>query len=244
MNFDFPVYVISTKRFSDRHESVERQLSMMGLSFEFIFLYDADEIDELTIEKYGLSKLKVEVASTVLKHLEAHRRLLATNARYGLILEDDFFFQGVAVSDLQLVITEILQIPPPWLLFLGGMDNKRSFLEYVKNTIIQKGEITTAEAYLIERQSAEARLEWVETHGINMPADHLLKYIDSKLCIPQYICTNPLFGQFSITGKFRSELDEYRQGKSALWLILRFRLRNFFRQALPRRLAAVLRYIC
>ena len=230
-----PVFIISVTGFSERQASIRKQCGKLGLIPRFIFDYDPDETATQT--KYRISSsLPPASQSAVLKHLRAQELLidLKPEQRYALVLEDDAllfkdFHQGLTNS-----IHFLEHSAHPLTIFLGGADNKVKWPNRIEaRHVLAKGRLTTAEAYLIEKEASKKRLDWVHANGIQFPADHLLTHIDNLLSIDQYRCLPPVATQGSITGKFKTTLDDNRKNKNTLFLSLRFQIRRLFRIIIP-----------
>ena len=63
-----PIYVISVKSFSERHKHIEQMAERFGFLFEYVWQYDADELNETDLRRVG-GPLGPKSASNVLKHL-------------------------------------------------------------------------------------------------------------------------------------------------------------------------------
>ena len=83
-----PIYVISVKSFTERHKHIEQMAERFGFLFEYVWQYDADELNEADLSRVGGS-LAPESASNVLKHLHAQKLFLKTSNDIALVLEDD-----------------------------------------------------------------------------------------------------------------------------------------------------------
>ncbi len=176
--------------------------------------------------------------STVLKHLEAQRRLIESGDKFALVLEDDAILFAEFSATLNQILTSECLPSEPFLLFAGGADNKvtDAFIE-AKPTDLVQHPLSTAEAYFIERSAAERRLEWCSKNRIDKPADHFLTWIDQMLGITQYWTGVPLATQGSITGQFKTSLDASRAKHSPLFLWLKYHYNRLRRQTLPRFIA-------
>lgn len=236
--FQMPVYVVSVKTFTDRHEHIKKQAKQHGLNLQFIWEHDAIELSPESESKFAKNAMPIKSMSCVMKHLEAQRKLLETNHDIALVLEDD----ALLFEDFARKLSEILILiegkNTPWLVFLGGMDNSLDarFFKSERLTLIESP-ITTAEAYLINRSGCKLRLSWLENHPIAKPADHLLKELDMRLGITQFRVSSPFVTQGSITGRFATALDSSREKKPAWYLNLRYRWNRLRKQYLPRLLS-------
>lgn len=229
------VFIISVTGFSERQASIRKQCEKLGLTPIFIFDYDPDDASVQTKFRIAPS-LPIASQSAVLKHLRAQELLINSNPeqRYALVLEDD----ALLFNDFHQGLTDSIHFlehsSNPLTIFLGGADNKIKWPSHIEgNHILARGQLTTAEAYLIEKEASKKRLDWVNENGIQFPADHLLTHIDNILSIEQYRCLPPVATQGSITGRFKTTLDGNRKNKNTLFLSLRFQTRRLFRIILP-----------
>lgn len=232
---ELKTYVVSVATFKDRHAHIEKQANEFDLDLEFIWNYDAEMLSAGDLTRVDIEKLPLKSISTVLKHMEAQRRLVESGDRFALVLEDDAVLFPEFSATLDLILTSEHLPSEPFLLFAGGADNKvtEAFLE-AKPTDLVKHPLSTAEAYLIERSAAERRLEWCAKNRIDKPADHFLTSIDQMLGITQYWTGVPLATQGSITGQFKTSLDASRGKHSPLFLRLKYHFNRWRRQTLPR----------
>lgn len=228
------VYVITVRSFTDRHDHIRLLAKRFGFDYKLIFDFDADDLVQRDWERVSPA-LSPECASTVLKHMECQRLLVASGDDVALVVEDDVIFFDDFVDHLLNVMALAERLRPGWLIFLGGADNKvddrfhnSEKLELILNRI------STAEAYLIDRAGAIARCKWLSTNIISKPADHQLALIDDKLAIDQFMVSRALATQGSITGKFKTTLDSSRGKHSLIYLSLRYRWNVFHRRTLAR----------
>ena len=232
---DLTTYVVTVKTFKDRHSHICVQAERHNLKLQFIWDYDADTLSTEDIARVDAEKLPPKSISTVLKHIEAQRKLVASGDRFALVLEDDAVLFPEFSATINRILTSEHLPSEPFLLFAGGADNKvtEAFLK-AKPTDLVKHPLSTAEAYIIERSAAERRLEWCSENRIDKPADHFLTWIDQRLGISQYWTGIPLATQGSITGQFKTSLDASRAKHSPLFLRLKYHYNRWRRQTLPR----------
>lgn len=234
-------FVVTTKDNHKRQESINCQAKKFQLDIEYIWDFDADDIDVKKIEeKYESSLLPLRSISALMKHFEAHRRLLEQELDIALVVEDDVILFENFGKRIHKLVQALKDTNRPGLVFLGGADNRidHNFLAAAAHgePLIKKP-LSTAEAYLIEPLGASKRLKWLEeAHRIKLPADHLLTAIDLELGIDQYWGESPLATQGSIIGKFPTTLDKSRGKHSACYLRARYIWNRFRRQQLPRTL--------
>lgn len=204
------ILVINVRSFVDRRRNVERQLDPLGLSYEFIHAYDADDLSSESVRKYlrgsGLSSGQ---QSCALKHFHAFQLMVERNWQRALILEDDVILAPDFIEGIQDAIRESSGIQGPHVLFIGSGGNlytPRSIRVPGKRLYrAAKGRLT--EAYIIGREAATIRMQWIERHGIVLPADNLFDRIDQETGIASYWLEDPVVEQGSKNGTFRSALE-------------------------------------
>ena len=235
---DLPIYVVSVSGFIERQAFIREQAEKHRLNIEFILKYDSDAIADTDLARCVSGALSRNAMSCVLKHVEAQKMLVSSGLDCCLVLEDDVLLGDAFVEKLVEVLELAETLSGPWLIFLGGMDNTldgRFFGN--KNFQLIKSPLTTAEAYLVNRESCLARINWLSKNLISGPADHFLKELDRQLSISQFRPSTPFVTQGSITGRFKTSLDQSRANKPAWYLNFRFHWNRFSKHYLPSRFA-------
>ncbi|HEY2136737.1 MAG TPA: glycosyltransferase family 25 protein [Xanthobacteraceae bacterium] len=218
------VYVLSVKTFSERIAHVTRELERFGVPFEFVFDFDAAEIDETTMLKHfnGTSPMRKQMSLT-LKHLQAWRLASLRGARRIMVFEDDVILHQDFHARLAVAMRAADTLAPGWLIFLGGADAKvpdRFFLDPGPLVALAS---TTAEGYVTDLEACRRRLAWCESNKIRHPADQLITHIDGSEKIAQYWPSEPLVEQGSVIGLFDSVLDATRLKHSRFYNVARHR---------------------
>ena len=234
---DIQIFIVSVKSFTDRHDHIKRLSEKFNFDYEFIFKFDPDSQDGLDGRTVSAT-LKASSVSNVLKHLEASKRTALGETEMALVFEDDVELFDDFFDRLRDVLALAGRLDPGWLIFLGGADNKID-KEIAKSseTCLFERPITTAEAYLIDQHGALLREQWLKENMVDCQADHQLKKIDACMGIRQYCVNKPLATQGSITGKFKTALDESRSRHSRLYLICKYKWNRLRKQIIPRFLA-------
>jgi glycosyl transferase family 25 len=227
------VYVLSVKTFSDRIAHVERELGHHRIAFEFIFDFDAAELDDATIARHfdEGSAMKRQMSLT-LKHLQAWRLALARGQRRILVFEDDVILHPDFTARLREAMRAADGLAPGWLVFLGGADAKVPDWFFLHPGPLIPLVNTTTEAYVTDLDACRRRVAWCEAHKIRHPADQLLTHVDRQESIRQYWPPEPLVEQGSVTGIFDSALDSTRQKHSHLYNVARHRWTKWRRRTL------------
>jgi len=227
------VYVLSVKTFSDRIAHVRRELGGHGIAFEFIFDFDAAELDEATSRKHfaGASPMKKQ-ASLTLKHLQAWRLACERDQRRILVFEDDVILHPEFRSRLAEVMHAADALAPGWHIFLGGADAKVPDRFFLHPGPLVPLASATAEGYVTDLEACRRRVAWCERNKIAHPADQLIAHIDGIENIQQYWLPEALVEQGSVIGLFDSVLDASRQKHSWFYNVARHRWTKWRRRTL------------
>ena len=229
------VYVLTVKTFSDRIAHVTRELARHQIEFEFIFDYDACELTDADLsEVFVPGQLTLPACSLVLKHAQAWRLALARGQQRILVLEDDVVlaqpqrFRSVLAAALDAAA----QLAPGYLIFLGGADTRVPDAFFSATGALFPLPLPTTEAYISDAAALRQRLEWLATHRVNLPADHLINQIDRDCGIAQFWLREPIVEQGSVFGLFDSKLDNKRMKQSLLFNRMRYHFMKFRRRRL------------
>jgi glycosyl transferase family 25 len=218
------VYVISVKSFKERHTHIREEMRMAGLKFEFIFDFDADEIET------SHPALSREHLSLIQKHRLAWQRVCDDNLDSALVFEDDVILAPGFAKKLESITANSKSLTPGWLIFLGGADHKVGRDFFTSDSPLIEYPNSTAEAYLTDRTACRLRLQWLEHNSIDLPADHLMRQIDQETGVKQYWPPKALVIQGSVTGRFSTTLDRSRSKRSRFTNWARFQWNRFQRR--------------
>jgi glycosyl transferase, family 25 len=229
------VFVLSVKTFANRIAHVTHELGRFGIPFEFIFDFDAAELDEATILRHfvGSSPMKRQ-ASLTLKHLQAWRLACARGARRIMVFEDDVVLDPEFHRRLAAAMRAADPLAPGWHVFLGGADAKVPDAFFLHPGPLVPLASTTAEGYVSDLEACRRRLAWCTSNKIRHPADQLITHIDTARGVAQYWPPEPLVEQGSVTGMFDSELDAIRLKHSRFYNVARHRWTKWRRRTLRR----------
>lgn len=204
------ILVINPRDFTERRQSIERQLQPLGLPYEFIHTFDAGDLDAATQSRYfGQALLSSGQQSCALKHFQALRLIVERNWRRALVLEDDAFLVPQFVQGLQQACDESAQLDSPHVLFIGSGGNQYTprRLRVPGQHLYKSDKGRLGEAYVLGSHAARLRVEWIEQHGISLPIDNLFERIDQECGIAMYWLEPPIVEQGSKNGRFRSVLE-------------------------------------
>jgi glycosyl transferase family 25 len=227
------VYVLTVKTFAERIAHMRAELGRHGIAFEFVLAHDADELDPATVASmFAASRMRPAHQSLVLKHIEAWRAATARGCRRVMVLEDDAVLARDFAGRLDAAMRAAEQLPPGWLVYLGGADAKVPDRYFLAEGPLIALALATTEGYVTDAAAMQRRLAWLAENRISLPADHLIRSMDAALGIPHYWLRPPIVEQGSVTGIFPSVLDASRQKHSRAYNVLRNRWSKFQRHRL------------
>lgn len=190
---DVQVYLINLDRSPDRLKTASALLAGAGVSFERL-----PAVDGKTLDLAGLAQYDAETAARTvghallpgevgcyLSHLESLERFLATDARYSLVLEDDFNVDAGGFATLAAVLDWARDGDDAWHVANLSRPAKKFWraarvLDVAPETVLQRAyylPITTT-ALLWTREGAGAFLEGCRQ--ITMPVDLALQHHTSR----------------------------------------------------------------
>jgi glycosyl transferase, family 25 len=204
------ILVVNPRNFLQRRASIERQLSGLGLSFEFIHDFDISDITQQLEQRYFAgADMRQSQKSCALKHRKAHALVAERGWKRALILEDDVLLAPDFTHGLQAALQEGAALPEPKVIFLGHGGNfytpRSRRVPGQHLYLAHKGRF--GDSYLIGAQTAQLRLNWMDAHGIGKPTDNLFDQIDPLLGIQLYWLEEPVVEQGSKNGLFTSTLE-------------------------------------
>jgi glycosyl transferase family 25 len=234
------VFVLSVKTFSDRIAHVTGELARFAIAFEFIFDFDAAELDDATIaQHFAVGMPMKRQASLTLKHLQAWRLAVARGARRVMVFEDDVVLEPQFHARLAAAMRAADALAPGWHIFLGGADAKVPDEFFLHPGPLVPLASTTADGYVSDLEACRRRLAWCAANKINLPADQLITHIDRAERVAQYWPPEPLVEQGSVIGLFDSVLDASRRKHSRLYNVARHRWTKWRRRTLRRHFVRV-----
>lgn len=227
------VYVLTVRSFAERIAHSQSEMARHGIRFEFMLQHDADQLDEATLAAtFGPSDMKRAHQSLVLKHVQAWRDALARGYERILVFEDDAVLAPDFARRFDQAMAAAQQLPPGWLVFLGGVDTKVPEHYFLSEGPLVELPIATTEAYACDRESMLRRVQWLQQHRVTLAADHLIRRMDRELGVRQYWLRHPVVEQGSVLGLFGSVLDGSRNRHGALYNTLRNRWNKLQRRHL------------
>ena len=207
------IYIISLKRLPDRRKGMEAQLAKLGLEAEFVEAVDGLELSKATIKanyaaQAGKSVTSIKMSSTEIacawSHRNAYKRLIDSEEKYALVLEDDAILSPEIVQFLEYVP----KIASDWELihlYWRPRSNASSFIfrsrfplnlynqhklelgpssrEYRLGEVLLP--VTSAVAYMVSRQGAQ-----MLTH-YNTPITVLSDHVFSNATPGKWLAVKP-----------------------------------------------------
>jgi glycosyl transferase family 25 len=216
------VYVIHARKFTDRAAHIAVQMALFDIPYELVQEHDADEIEPALKKRFMAPDypLSINKFSCAMKHFEALRRIAARGHRRALVLEDDVVLHRNFNRKLVQILAEANNIKGLHTIQIGSGGNM-----FIPRNRLQSGrclyetdQVRTNEAFLIDAETAQLRVTWLERNQIRAATDHTFNTIDRELGIRCYWSEPSIAVQGSMNGRFRSSLDNARETRP-LWLV-------------------------
>lgn len=205
------IFVLNVKTFQQRRMFMERQLAEFGLTAEFIFAWDVEDLTPEILTQFfnNNSKLTPAQQSCALKHVTALQKIAASGCRWALVLEDDAVFSKEFMLGLRRALEQSTQFPGEKVIYIGSGGNfftpksQRRPGQYLY--IGNRGRF--ADSYILDSATAKQRLDWIMAHKIAEPIDNQFEAIDKALNIQTLWLEDPVVEQGSKNGLFQSALE-------------------------------------
>lgn len=226
-------YVIHVSDAYERERYMQRQLEGKKLDVEYVLDGDKTQISTAQLEKYFKGSMASATAATscALKHILACERLVKSNEKLALVLEDDIRFYA-NFSDLEKIVAELTNRKLSNLM----VSLEDSCLKYVprsqrvKNVMLYpQTEGRLAGAYLIDREGAQSLLDCIAQEKLDMPIDwYHTKCVRSGVL--QMFWSHPTLAiQGSLDGSIDSLIDS---GKHGVWRPVSFAMQKAYKKLL------------
>ncbi len=229
------VYIINAKKLVERRMFMERQLDQFGMQAEFISVFDIEELTNDIISKYFLKdNLSMEQMSCAMKHIFALQKIAKSESSFSLVLEDDAVFYNNFLLGLKLSLSESCNFIGNKVIYIGSANNF-----FTEKSKMKKGQHLYlasrgrfSDSYIIDSETAQKRLRWIEKNKISKPIDDQFDFIDLESGTKILWLEAPIVEQGSKNGLFRSEIPD-TSAKGPQWLQgIRFRLQKIRRKYL------------
>ena len=234
-------FILSAKKFNERIQSINRQLTPLGISYSFVFGHDVTDLgfNPPILSLNNSTILTLPELSIITKHVLAWHRGIRSGREYVLILEDDAILDPCFVQKLKIVLSQIEELKPGFLVNLGGANARVPLGFYRDKNFFYRLRMGTSEAYISDRLAMERRLSWLEKNCVDLPADHMICHIDSQVGNDHWWLKEAIVEQGSLSGAFKSRLDQGRASRNRLLLKFSYESKKFRRRTLKRWIAYV-----
>lgn len=206
------LFVIHAAQFIERRKRVESQLAEIGLPFKFVMEFDIPDItEEITRRFFSSGGLSKSQQSCALKHWRVMKHVVDAGYPHTLILEDDVILAPDFSSVLHALMPELAMTENlSNVTFLGCGGHYYVAADEVRSgqLLYPRNQGKFADSYIISFDAAKRRFDWISTHGITQPIDHLFELIDRTTATTMLWLEPPVVEQGSHNGTFNSALDK------------------------------------
>jgi hypothetical protein len=199
----------------ERKKFMEDQMILNNLSYDFITIFDREELTVNELDKFNTAKLKMAEISLFLKQIEG----LKSTQKISLILEDD----AVLCENFTNILNNyIKQLPEDWdFVFLGNGCNlhiPKQIIDLDKNINLfikcnyptswgGNGSTKCADSYLVSSRAVKVlSKDFNDEEKINLPYDHWLNKMILKNNFKVYWVEPTIVSQGSECNLFKSSL--------------------------------------
>jgi len=226
------IYIVHYKKLKERKKYLKSQLEKFGVDHYFIESYDRNDVDNDVINSFykkdkrlwkerthniyrkinlKFRELRKSEICNALSHLEAFKKIAASDKDYGIIIEDDVIFKNNFIEKLNNLISNT---PNDFdVIFFGSSFNiprldklTKSKTLKIKKSIYKKipGVTRTVDGYIIKKELAKILYEKI--NEIVLPFDFELNYFFKKINPDCYWYDPGLIVQGSQSGKYKSSI--------------------------------------
>ncbi len=205
------IYILNVRSFEKRRIHVKKELDRFGLEAQFIFDWDISDLTGAVIKKFFRtdSGLSLAQKSLALKHITALQKIIDNEQETALILEDDVVLADNFVDGVNRSLSERRLYPKENVIFIGCGGNfytPNSERRLGKSLYVNKrGRF--ADSYIVGKNTAQLRLNWLLDNKIDKPIDNQFEYIDNLLGITMLWLEDPVVEQGSKNGLFKTQLE-------------------------------------
>jgi len=232
------VFVIhALKGYESHKERIEKLFYKYGMNPEFVTDGDPSYFDKINLSHYFSDNifefLSVGTISCTLNHILAYEKMIARDLEYALIFENDPFFLGNFVDQLEKLTDEIKLLPAGFIISLENSTLRfPSFWQVKRGRFLyraQRGRM--AGAYLIDRQGAQNILQDIKQKKCDKVIDWWHNNLVQRQIIRIYWAHPPLVGQGSHNGKLSATISSHAAtfNRRLAWQVQKF-YKYYFRR--------------
>jgi len=232
------VYVVHAKKGYELHEAhVKKLFAENHLDFEFVTDGDPSLFTDELLNRYFCTQikslLKTGHISLALNHIISYERVVGNKNKYALIFEDDVFFTGDFVKEMELIVKEADTLPSGFIISL-----ENTALEFPHYGVIKKNKHLygadhgrMAGAYLIDLKAAHDILNFSKSDKCCEAIDLWHNTLIERGIIKMYWAYPALTEQGSHNGLMSSTISTKQKNtfRRVRWLVQKFYKTNIWR---------------
>ncbi len=222
------IYVVHAKKGYERHEQrINDLFSQYGLKYEFVTDGDITCFTPELLNKYFIPDIQERLSngsiSCTFNHILSCKKVVENNNKYALIFEDDPFFIGNFLKEIEKVTKEADTLEKGFIISLENTSLKfPSFKSIKKNKYLYEASYgRCAGAYLIDLVGAKNIMHYLEKYKCDRIIDWWHnKLIDNKV-IKMYWAYPAFIEQCSHNGMMSSTISSRNQSliRRFKWLV-------------------------
>ncbi len=225
------VYIVHAKKGYEYHEArINKLFKENGLNFEFVTDGDPSCFSNDLLGKY-FSKdihniLSDGILSCTLNHILIYERIVKNNNRYALVFENDPFFLGNFINQIENVVKEADTLNSGFLISL-----ENTTLKFPPTKKLKKGKLLYAAnsgrcagAYLIDLKAAKDILDDLKENKCKQVIDWWHNSLIDRNVVKMFWADPPLTEQGSHNGLLSSTISSKNKNlkRRISWLAQRY----------------------
>ena len=225
------IYIVHAKKGYELHEERINQLfKKNNLAFEFVTEGDPSCFTATLLDRYFTADirqlLKAGILSCTLNHILSYEKMVANNNRYALVFENDPFFLGDFVKQIEKIAKEADTLPPGFIISL-----ENTTLEFPAVKSLKPGKLLypadhgrCAGGYLIDLKAAKDILEDLKTTKCSQVIDWWHNSLLDRNIVKMYWADPPIVEQGSHNGLLSSTISTKKKNtrRRIAWLAQKY----------------------
>ncbi len=218
------IYIVHAKKGYEIHEQrIKEIFGKLNLEYEFVTEGDISKFNKEILLKYFCeeiqSKLSKGVLSCTLNHILSYEKIVRNKNKYALVFENDPFFLGDFLKNIQRVANEANKLKPGFIISLENTTLKfPGFKKVKKGKYLYEASFgRAAGAYLIDLKAAKDILENLKTEKCCQVIDWWHNTLIDNGIIKMYWAHPAFVEQGSHNGKLSSTISSKNKSLARRW---------------------------
>lgn len=228
------VYVlhVDSPQYSERKRHILSTMKKHQIPFNWMLAGDIADINNNVLEELfdgDLFDKASSIASCCYKHYLVWEAFLASEYQYLLVFEDDVFLSDDFIEKFRVSLKELsLRSHENLTIYYGNAANLYTPSKLIQDskTLYENTQCRAADSYLLTRESALKRCEYIQKNKFSLSVDLQTNVMDPILGIDILWFERPIVEQGSQSGCFKSSIQKNKYPQwmvKILWMLKKHR---------------------